>query len=42
MREHHAQRGAISRDAGPEPRELGGKDGASFQIIVLVSDTSRR
>lgn len=34
MREQNAQ-GAM----GPEPRELGNKETASFQVIVLVSDT---
>ncbi|KIX94756.1 uncharacterized protein Z520_09446 [Fonsecaea multimorphosa CBS 102226] len=27
----------VSRDAGPEPRELGNKEDASFQVIVLGS-----
>lgn len=32
MREHHARRGAL-----PELRVHGEKEGASFQVIVLVS-----
>jgi hypothetical protein len=29
-----------SLDSGPEPRELGDKDGASFQVIVLVCSST--